>query len=559
MSPSPGRRARCLAAITVAAAGFLVAVPPATATATDAGPAIRVVPKPVRVVAGTGTFRLTAHSTIVAGRDASPVARSLAAALRPATGYALTVRSGAAHRGDIELRLGTPAAVPAAERSEGYQLNVTHRHVTLIAATRHGLFNGVQTIRQLLPGRIDSEHPVAGPWTMPATAITDYPRYGYRGYMVDIARHYRTPAQVKKLIRIASTYKLDVLHLHLSDDQGFRVVIKGFPRLTRIGGRGSVGTQGRTMDPGGFWTQDDYRGVVGYAARHYMSVVPEVDSPSHVNAIVMSEYRDRTNPHLDGHPGDINCGLKKPPVWNYSEDVGYSGVCPGSTNTWAIFRAITRQLAAMSSSRYYDLGGDEASRVFKPAAYADFVNRESRIVQANGKLPMGWADGYATVHGTNPPAGAVAESWLPGATDAAAAVQKGMKVVMAPADHTYVDQTFPNDNSGLGLDWACPKCDLDKAYDWDPGSYSGVPNRSVLGVEAAIWGETTRTLGDVEYLSLPRLLAVAEVGWSPKAHRSGPSSAAFRNFARRVAAQQPRFDAQHLRYYRSAEVPWPNP
>ena len=113
-----------------------------------------------------------------------------------------------------------------------------------------------------------------------------------------------------------------------------------------------------------------------------------------------------------------------------------------------------------------------------------------------------------------------------------------MKVVMAPADHTYVDQTFPNDNSGLGLDWACPKCDLDKAYDWDPGSFTGVPDRSVIGVEAAIWGETTRTLVDVEYLSLPRLLAVAEVGWSPKAHRSGPSSRAFRNFARRVAAQR---------------------
>jgi hexosaminidase len=137
-------------------------------------------------------------------------------------------------------------------------------------------------------------------------------------------------------------------------------------------------------------------------------------------------------------------------------------------------------------------------------------------------------------------------------------VQKNQKVVMAPADHTYLDQTFPNDNSGLGLSWACRKCDLDKAYNWDPGSYPGVPDSSVLGVEGALWGETTRTLSDVEYLMLPRLLAVAEVAWSPKADRSGPTSAAYADFVQRVAAQGPRFDAEGLNYYRSAQVPWPS-
>jgi hexosaminidase len=373
--------------------------------------------------------------------------------------------------------------------------------------------------------------------------------------MIDIARHYRTPGQVKRLVDIASTYKMNTLHLHLSDDQGFRIVIKGFPRLTAIGGQGSVGTGGRTMDPGGFWTQQEYRDVVAYARAHFMTVVPEVDSPSHNNAIEMSEYSDVRNKLLDGHPQDISCGFNTPPVWNYTGDVGYSGMCPDSENTWAIYRAIIGQLSAMSSSRYYDLGGDEA-HPFTAAQFAAFVNKESGIVQAYGKTPMGWADGYATTPGTTPPAGAVAESWLPGATDGAAAVQKGMKVVMAPADHAYLDQTYPNDTSGLGLGWACPKCDLDVNYNWDPGAFPGVPDSSVLGVEGALWSETTRTMGDVEYLLLPRLLAIAELAWSPKAARSGPQSAAFADFVRRVAAQEPRFQAQGLRYYRSAQVPW---
>jgi hexosaminidase len=285
--------------------------------------------------------------------------------------------------------------------------------------------------------------------------------------------------------------------------------------------------------------------------------VPEVDSPSHNNAIVMSEYNDTKNPRLDGHPQDIDCGAQNPPVWNYTGDVGYSGMCPDSANTWAIYRAIINQLSAMSTSPYYDLGGDEAHQFTAPE-YADFMNKESPIVQAAGKTPMGWADGYATVAGTNPPPGSIGESWLPGATDAAAAVQKGMKVVMAPADHAYVDQSYPNDNSGLGLGWACRHCDLDKNYNWDPASYQGVPDSSVIGVEAAEWGETTRTLKDVEYLLLPRLLAIAEIGWSPKADRSGPDSAAFADFVKRVAAQGPRFDAEGLAYFRTTQVPWPS-
>jgi hexosaminidase len=559
MAISIRRRVGCLAGAAIASAGLAVvaAAPASAGSAGTAAPA--VVPKPVSVTAGHGSFTLTAKSPIVAtSKRARAVAKQLAATLSPATGYSLPVRAGAIHRGDIELVLADPGTLGADRLHEGYQLSVTSSHVTLVAPRPQGLFNGAQTIRQLLPAKIAAKTHQAGPWRMAALSITDYPRYEYRGVMLDIARHYRTPGDVKKLIDIASSYKMNQLHLHLSDDQGFRIVIKGFPRLTAIGGQGSVGTDGRTMDPGGFWTQQQYRSVVAYATAHFMKVIPEVDSPSHNNAIEMSEYNDTHNKLLNGHPQDISCGYNTPPVWNYTGDVGYSGMCPDSDNTWAIYRAIISQLSAMSSSPYYNLGGDEA-HPFTNAQYAAFMNHETQIVQAFGKTPMGWADGYATTPGSNPPAGSVAESWLPGATDAAAAVKKGMKVVMAPADRTYIDQSYPNDNSGLGLGWACRGCDLDVNYNWDPGMYPGVPDSSVIGVEGALWAETTRTMSDVEYLLLPRLLAVAEIGWSPKADRSGKDSAAFADFTQRVAAQGPRFDAAGLNYFRTTEVPWPAP
>lgn len=550
-------RTVALAVAAVTAAGLAIAIEPANASAAPAdATAPQIVPKPVSMTTAPGTFTLGPNAQIVASGAARTVAQDLRADLAPATGYRLVVRPGTARVGDIQLVLADPGTLSDDTLHEGYQLTVTNQHVTLVAPTQDGLFNGVQTIRQLLPGWIASHTKRPGPWTMPAVSITDYPRYAYRGYMIDMARHYRTPGDVEHLIDIASSYKMNVLHLHVSDDQGFRIVINGFPNLTAIGGQGSVGTDGRTMDPGGYWTQAQYRAVVAYAKAHFMSVVPEVDSPSHNNAVVMSEYNDVSNPLLNGHPQDINCGLKNPPVWNYSEDVGYSGMCPGSANTWTIYTAIIQQLAAMSSSPYYDLGGDEASAVFTPAQYSDFVNHESSIVQAAGKTPMGWADGYATVTGTNPPAGSIAEAWIPGATDAAAAVAKGMKVVMAPADHAYLDQKYPNDNSGLGLGWACNGCDLDVNYDWDPGAYPGVPDSSVLGVEGAEWGETTPTFKDVEYLLLPRLMAIAELGWSPKADRSGPTSAAFLDFASRVAAQGLRLQAAGLNFYTTAEVAW---
>jgi hexosaminidase len=531
--------------------------PPASA-APSAAP--QLVPEPVSTAVGTGDFTITRHTHIVAkpGSAARVVAEDLAAYLRPATGYPLPVVSGPGGDRDIRLALGDAPELTPGQTAEGYVLDAGRDGVNLAADTAHGLFNGIQTIRQLLPARIESPTTVPGPWTIPSVHIVDYPRYAYRGFMLDIARHFQTPETVMRLIDEASAYKINTLHLHVSDDQGFRIVINGFPNLTDIGSQGSVGTDGRTMDPGGFWTQQDYRGVVAYAAAHFMSVVPEVDSPGHNNAIIMSEYDDTTNPLLNGHPQDINCSVHNPPQWNFTGDVGFSAMCPESENSFTIYHAIISQLSAMSTSPYYHLGGDEVpSTVLDQDRYAAFINAEMPLVTAQGKIPMGWAE--LAGPGTNPPAGSVAEYWNPASgtspdtATAHEAVAKNMKIVMAPANHAYLDQKYaPDTPPDLGLTWACNSgCDVDQFYNWDPGSYvTGVTDQNVIGVEGAMWGETVRNLSEVQYLVFPRLIALSEVGWTPQAARD------YDGFLPRLAAQGPRLTMAGTNFYPTPKVPW---
>jgi len=560
---------------TAEAAQAKTAAAPETVTAmqtTSATAMLSIVPKPVSMTMGSGRFALSPGTRVVVGvgsaAAAEPVAQDLAGYLRPATGYRLPVVTGKSQPGDISLTLGSQFAVPGDPDGEGYRLNVTSAGVTLAAATPAGLYNGIQTIRQLLPVWISSPSVIPGPWTMPAVQIIDHPRYTYRGVMLDIARHYETPQAVEQLIDQAAAYKINVFHLHLSDDQGFRIVINGFPNLTTIGGMGSVGTDGRTMDPGGYWTQAQYKAVAADAAAHFMTLIPEVDSPGHNNAIIMSEYNDISNPLLNGHPQDINCSAFNPPMWDYTTDVGYSALCPDSQNTWTIMTAIIHQLDAMTPGRYHDLGGDEVpSTLLSQSQYAEFINKEAGVIQAEGKTVMGWAD--IAGPGTNLTSPSVAEYWNPasgsdsGTITGTEAAQKDMKVVMAPANHAYLDQKYLAGSAGnvpptLGLSWACNTgCDVDQFYNWDPGGYvTGVTDRNVIGVEGAMWGETVVNLSNVDYMVFPRLPALAEIGWSPKVNRSSESSPAYRDFIGRLAAQGGRWLASGVNFYPSTEVPW---
>jgi hexosaminidase len=584
--PRSGGRRHRLAVVSAWSAGLAMVaagVPAASiavgasATSVDAASAaaatVAIVPKPVSMRVSSGRFVLTPRARIVAaaGPDAGAellVAGDLAGYLRPATGYALPAVIGTPGPGDIGLQIGNPGTLKPSQEAEGYQLDTTTAGVTIEAPAVHGLYDGIQTFRQLLPAWINSPVVVPESWTTPVVAITDYPRYTYRGLLLDIARHYEPPSAVEQLISQIAAYKINVLHLHLSDDQGFRLAINGFPRLTAVGAQGSVGTDGRLVDPGGFWTQDQYKAVVADAAAHFITVVPEVDSPGHNNAIIMSEYNDTANPALPVNPHSINCSQNNPPQWDYTEDVGYSALCPGSEDTWAIMTAIISQLSAVTPGPYYDLGGDEVptSLLSKPE-YAGFINRESGIVTSHGKTVMGWAD--IAGQGTKPPAGSIAEYWQPaggsssGTITGREAVAKHMKIVMAPANHTYLDQKYIVSGQSsvppsLGMNWACPTgCDVSSAYNWNPGGFvTGVTDRNVIGVEGAMWGETVANLSNADYMVFPRLLALAEVAWSPAALRT-PASPAYHDFLRRLGDQGARLQAAGVNFYPSTEVPWP--
>jgi len=230
--------------------------------------------------------------------------------------------------------------------------------------------------------------------------------------------------------------------------------------------------------------------------------------------------------------------------------------------------AIIDQLAALTPGPYHDLGGDEVpSTVLSQSQYAAFINKEAGIVRAAGKTVMGWADiaGPGTDLGTP----AVAEYWNPasgsdpGSETGTEAVAKGMQVVMAPANHAYLDQKYLAGSAGnvpstLGLSWACNSgCDVDQFHNWDPGSYvTGVTDRNVIGVEGAMWGETVTNLSDVDYMVFPRLLALAELGWSPRTDRTSEQSPAYQDFIVRLAAQGARFESGGVNFYPTPEVPW---
>jgi hexosaminidase len=470
-------------------------------------------------------FTLTG-STVLAvsgGAVAEPTATWLAALLRHGTGFALPITVGAAHAGRvIALELGD--ADPSLG-DEGYTLTVRPGSVVIRAATGAGLFHGAETLRQLLPGSVETAGG-RGPWTVSGGQIVDRPRYPWRGAMLDVARHFFSVADVERYIDEIALYKINILHLHLTDDQGWRIAINGWPQLTAVGGSTEVG--GGT---GGYYTQDQYRQIVAYAASRYVTVVPEVDGPGHVNAALAS------------YP-ELTCSGTAPPLYT-GIDVGFSSLCVGKAVTYQFLDEVLGQLAAMTPGSYIAIGGDEAGGT-PPEDYTAFIEKAVQTVAAHGKTAVGWAE----IAAAPLPSGTIAEYWdtADGGASLERAVQDGVRVVLAPANCCYLDQKY-DDNTTLGLVWAGPTS-VETAYDWDPTSY-GVPAAQVEGVEAPLFSETLTTMADIEQMAFPRLPGIAEIGWSPQSTHDWSS------YRLRLAAQAPRWEAMNVDFYRSPEVSWP--
>jgi len=506
-------------------AALAVAGPAAPdAAAATAVPFSNVLPAPVSAVPASGAGYTLGAGTEIAS-DAPDVAGYLAGILRPSTGFAVPVRDTAGGPAAITLLLsGAPPAVGA----EGYQLDITADGVTVRAATGDGLFAGVQTLLQLLPTAVRGSTVQPGPWPLAGGRITDYPRFAHRAAMLDVARHFFTVAQVERYLDQIALYKVNRLHLHLADDQGWRIAINGWDRLTSYGGSTQVGG-----GPGGYYTQSDYQAIVQYAQARHITVIPEIDMPGHTNAALAS------------YP-ELNCDGQAPPLYT-GTDVGFSSLCVGKPITYQFLDDVIGQLAALTPGPYLHLGGDEAQST-TAADYATFVTRVQQIATAHGKSMIGWHDiANTTLEPTT-----VAQFWGTGTTDAAVAgaAQHGTKVVMSPANRSYLDMKYTR-RTVLGQDWA-GVIEVKKAYDWNPGAYlSGVTESSVLGVEAPLWTETITSSADIEYMAFPRLAAIAELGWSPQATHDWTA------FRSRLAAQGPAWKVLGINYYRSPQISWP--
>ncbi len=502
----------------------------------------RVVPAPTEVTPDSGApFALTASTVVVvpsrggpAGVAAARVGSALAALLRPATGFRMPVSAegGAVPHGAIVLRLGGPASLGP----EGYAMTVTADSLQVTAVEPAGLFHGVQTLRQLLPAGIEAEQSVtrlADAWTVPAGRIVDRPRFAWRGGMLDVARHFFTVREVKQYVDLLALYKLNTLHLHLADDQGWRIAIDAWPKLATVGGSTQVGG-----GPGGYYTKADYAEIVRYAADRFVTVVPEVDMPAHTQAASASYPRlGCGKPAPDASANDVPA-----PGLYTGIRVGFSTLCHDRALTYKFVDDVVRELAAMTPGPYLHLGGDEVAALTVPQ-YATFVERVQDIVARHGKTMVGWDEiGRAKLR-----PGTIAQLWR--ADTAMLAARQGAKLVMSPASKAYLDMKY-TPNTELGLRWA-GLVELRTAYDWDPVTFfAGVTERDVLGVEAPLWTETVRNITAAEYLIVPRLPALAEVAWTQAGARD------WEGFRTRIAAHAPRWRLLGINYYPSPQVEW---
>jgi len=478
-----------------------------------------IVPVPVSLTASGATFTLASAATVAT--DVTSIGTYLAGILRTSTGFAIPVTTGGT--GTITLSLsGAPSSVGA----QGYQLTITATTVLIQANQAAGLFAGVQTLLQLLPPAVMSPTVVAGPWMAAGGVIVDYPRFAYRGAMLDVARHFFTVAQVE--LDLIALYKINYLHLHLSDDQGWRIAINSWPNLAVYGGSTQVGG-----GPGGYYTQADYSAIVAYAASRYITVIPEIDMPGHTNAALASYAQ-------------LNCTGVAPKLYT-GTSVGFSSLCTSLELTYTFIDQVIGEIAALTPGPYIHIGGDEASST-TPADYAAFINRVQPIVAAHGKAVIGWHD---IANATLLPS-TVAQFWGTTTTNTplAGAVATGTKVIMSPANHAYLDMKYLR-KIKLGQTWA-GLIDVNTGYGWNPGNYlTGVGESAVLGVEAPLWTETIVTSADIDYMAFPRLPAIAELGWSPWTTHDQAA------FDTRLGAQGPRWKGMSVNYYHSTQITWP--
>jgi hexosaminidase len=500
------------------------------APATDSVPVVSIIPQPESLTVGRGQFKLSATTVIYADGPTTDVARRFAASLVPATGLTIPVRAGAAAaptgirviRDQRLTRLG----------DEGYELVVAPRLVTIRAREAAGAFYGLQTVRQLLPPEIFREARVDSvAWIIPALRIVDKPRFTWRGAHLDVCRHFMPKEFVKKYIDLLALQKMNTFHWHLTDDQGWRIEIQKYPRLTQVGawrtqtlvghqpGGDSTTWQYDGKRHGGFYTQDDIREIVAYARDRFVNVVPEIEMPGHALAAIAA-YPELG---VTGQPADV--GMR----WGV-----YANILNADESTVTFMQDVLTEVISLFPSKFIHVGGDEADKALwktspriqeriRELGVKDehelqswFIRRMDAFLTEKGRRLVGWDE---ILEGGLAP-GATVMSWR-GTNGGIEAARSGHDVIMAPTSHTYLDYYQSKNTLGepLAIGGFLP---LETVYSFDPIPAELEPQHQsrILGGQGQLWTEYLEGPKQVEYMAFPRLTALAEVLWSQKPRRN---------------------------------------
>ena len=503
-----------------------------------------IVPRP-QDVAGSGeaVFEFGPRTVLAADPAVAAVALLIRQELGAATGFALPEAAGPDCEGSV-LRLGLDPALPA----EGYRLRVERDEITVEGGDPAGVFYGYQSLRQLLPPEIYRAAPVRdGGWAAPAITIQDAPRFRWRGAMLDVVRHFLPKREVLRFIDLLAVHRMNVLHLHLTDDQGWRIEIDGLPRLTEVGSwrpSSQVGAgpeAGQDNRPhGGFYTRADLAEIVAYAARRHITVVPEVEVPGHVSAL------------LAAYP-ELGVGGRTAEVWTHW---GISTrLLNAEESTLAVVEKILDQVMDIFPSAVIGIGGDECPKdewqadprtqqliaerglAGEQALQAWFVARLSRRLAARGRRPFCWDE---ILEGDADPEVVVA-CWR-GDRGVRIATGRGLDAVACPDDQVYLDYR-QSDGSTEPIPVQFP-LSLERVYDFDPvpADLPQAARQHVLGGQAGIWTEHMDSPRAIDYQVFPRLCAIAEALWS------APGVRDFTDFRRRLEVHYRRLDALGVEY-----------
>jgi len=519
---------------------------------------LAIIPEPVSVVTRDGEFTLPKHILIEAGSQAEEklVTTFLRNKLATSTGLPVTVRNAFSTPATIKLALNTQE--DAVLGKEGYELWVGKKGILIKANTAAGLFYGAQTLLQLFPKEVESLEAVPNfAWTAPLVDIKDYPRFGWRGLMLDVSRHFFTKEEVEQYIDQMARYKFNLLHMHLTDDEGWRVEIKSLPRLTTVGAYNvkKIGHFGDFSQPkpdeprtyGGFYTQADIKELVQYAKDRFMNIMPEIDVPGHSMAAVVSY------PELSCTPG-----ADKFVVRSGEDQQTDNTLNPSSEKTYAFLDKVVTEVAKLFPFGYMHMGGDECNKEYwqKSDSVTALMKRENlktyeevqsyfekrleKIVESKGKKFMGWDEIIEGGLGPN----AAVMSWR-GIQGGITAAKLGHEVVMSPTTFAYLDY-MQSDRVMEPHVYATLR--LNKTYEFEPVPDS-VDAKLILGGQANLWTEQVFNFRQVDYMTWPRGFAIAESVWSPKDKKN------WDNFYPRVEKHFGRLEEQEVKYAPSVYDP----